>query len=35
MIDLGKWAGGVYRIPTQERPPDDFESSNDLDEDAD
>jgi len=21
MIDLGKWAGGAYRIPTQERPP--------------
>ncbi|HLQ76169.1 MAG TPA: DNA gyrase inhibitor YacG [Terriglobia bacterium] len=29
MIDLGKWAGGTYRIPTQERPPEGFETSND------
>jgi endogenous inhibitor of DNA gyrase (YacG/DUF329 family) len=28
MIDLGKWAGGVYRVPTLESPTDDFESSN-------
>ena len=28
MIDLGKWAGGNYRIPTQDIPTDDLESSN-------
>ena len=24
MIDLGKWAGGVFRIPTQESPSEEF-----------
>jgi endogenous inhibitor of DNA gyrase (YacG/DUF329 family) len=28
MIDLGKWVGGAFRIPTQEIPSDESESSN-------
>ena len=27
-IDLGKWAGGQYRVPTQEKPPEEIQRSN-------
>ncbi len=36
MIDLGRWAAGDYRVPTQERLPEDTLESNGLrDEDSD
>jgi len=28
LIDLGKWAGGEYRIPTKERPTEEVHRSN-------
>jgi uncharacterized protein len=28
LLDLGKWAGGGYRVPTNERPPDTIQESN-------
>ena len=28
LIDLGKWAGGEFRVPTNERPPDELHGSN-------
>ena len=33
LIDLGRWAGGEYRVPTQERPPEGIQKSNGLPED--
>jgi endogenous inhibitor of DNA gyrase (YacG/DUF329 family) len=36
LIDLGRWAAGDYRVPTQERPPDATGKSNGhLEEDGD
>ena len=35
MIDLGKWAGGQFRIPTSERPPAETHKSNGSSEDED
>jgi len=35
LIDLGRWAGGQYRIPTAERPPDDSNQPNERSEDDD
>jgi len=36
LIDLGRWAAGDFRIPTEERPPDETEKPNGhLEEDAD
>ncbi|PYS00484.1 MAG: DNA gyrase inhibitor YacG [Acidobacteria bacterium] len=34
-IDLGKWAGGQYRIPTSEKPPEEIHKSNGDLEDQD
>jgi endogenous inhibitor of DNA gyrase (YacG/DUF329 family) len=28
LIDLGRWIGGEYRVPTNERPPEEFQGSN-------
>jgi endogenous inhibitor of DNA gyrase (YacG/DUF329 family) len=28
MIDLGKWASEQYRVPTKEKPPDNFEDDD-------
>ena len=28
LIDLGKWAGGEYRVPTNEKPPEEIHKSN-------
>jgi endogenous inhibitor of DNA gyrase (YacG/DUF329 family) len=28
LIDLGKWAGGEFRVPTNERPPEEVHRSN-------
>jgi uncharacterized protein len=28
LIDLGQWAGGDYRVPTNERPPEEVHRSN-------
>lgn len=28
LIDLGKWAGEEYRVPTKERPPEEAHRSN-------
>ncbi len=36
LIDLGRWAAGGYRIPTQERPPAETQNLNDhLETDGD
>jgi endogenous inhibitor of DNA gyrase (YacG/DUF329 family) len=35
LIDLGRWAGGDYRIPTQEKPPEEVHRSNGTPEDDD
>ena len=35
LIDLGRWAGGHYRIPTAERPSDDSNQPNEHAEDDD
>ena len=35
MIDLGRWAGGEYRVASEEKPPDDLRGSNDKPEDDD
>jgi endogenous inhibitor of DNA gyrase (YacG/DUF329 family) len=35
MIDLGRWAGGEYRIPTEEKPPEEELPSNGQSEDSD
>ena len=35
MIDLGRWAGGTYRIPTQEKPSEETQPSNGHPEDGD
>ena len=34
-IDLGRWAGGDYRIPTQEKPAEEIHQSNGQAEDGD
>ena len=28
LLDLGKWAGGGFRVPTDERPPEETHKSN-------
>jgi endogenous inhibitor of DNA gyrase (YacG/DUF329 family) len=28
LIDLGRWAGGDFRVPTEERPPEEIQKSN-------
>jgi endogenous inhibitor of DNA gyrase (YacG/DUF329 family) len=33
LIDLGRWAGGEYRIPTKEQPPEEIHKSNGQRED--
>lgn len=33
MIDLGKWAGEIYRMPTQERPSDSVTGTSFNDDD--
>jgi endogenous inhibitor of DNA gyrase (YacG/DUF329 family) len=35
MIDLGRWAGGEYRVAGEEKPPDDPLGSNGKPEDDD
>jgi len=35
LIDLGKWAGGQFRVSTDERPPDEVPSSDGYTEDED
>jgi endogenous inhibitor of DNA gyrase (YacG/DUF329 family) len=35
MIDLGRWAGGDYRIPSEEKPPEEIHRSNGQPEDDD
>jgi uncharacterized protein len=35
LIDLGLWAGGEFRIPSQEKPPEDTHPSNGKAEDDD
>lgn len=35
LIDLGRWAGGEYRIPTSERPASETQESNGHPEDTD
>jgi endogenous inhibitor of DNA gyrase (YacG/DUF329 family) len=35
MIDLGRWAAGEYRIPTQETPSEEIQRSNGQSEDDD
>jgi len=35
LIDLGKWAGEDYRIPTSEKPPEQIHQSNGNREDED
>jgi len=35
MIDLGRWAGGEYRFPSQEKPPEEIHGSNGQPEDSD
>jgi endogenous inhibitor of DNA gyrase (YacG/DUF329 family) len=35
LIDLGKWAGGEYRVPTDERPSEEVHRSNGHREDED
>ncbi|HET9218388.1 MAG TPA: DNA gyrase inhibitor YacG [Terriglobia bacterium] len=35
MIDLGRWAGGEYRLASEEKPPDAARGSNDKPEDDD
>jgi uncharacterized protein len=36
LIDLGRWAAGHYRVPTQERPSEEIRESDDrLEEDGD
>ena len=35
LLDLGKWAGGDYRVPTNERPPEEVYGSNGNREDED
>jgi endogenous inhibitor of DNA gyrase (YacG/DUF329 family) len=35
LIDLGKWAGGNYKIPTNERPAEEVHGSNGNREDED
>lgn len=35
LIDLGRWAGGEYRIPTKEKPTEEIHRSNGEPEDDD
>jgi len=35
LIDLGRWAGGEYRVPTNEKPPAEVHRSNGNREDED
>jgi endogenous inhibitor of DNA gyrase (YacG/DUF329 family) len=35
LIDLGKWAAGDYRVPTQEKPPEQTHKPNGSAEDDD
>jgi uncharacterized protein len=35
LIDLGRWAGGEYRVPSQEKPPEENHFSNGHAEDDD
>ena len=35
LIDLGRWAGGEYRIPSQEKPSEEIHRSNGQSEDND
>jgi endogenous inhibitor of DNA gyrase (YacG/DUF329 family) len=35
MIDLGRWAGGEYRFPSQEKPSEEVHRSNGKSEDDD
>ena len=35
MIDLGRWAGEDYRVPSLEKPPEQIHSSNGHSEDED